>query len=138
MRILSTRWVRNLILIAVGTICIILDGAFLDLFPSLIFYLALEYLWFESGLDVLRVMIILTFHSVACFGNIRIVYVVLFALHESFLLWRELFLKPFVPFVIYLVTICFICSIMGSYWIGAVAVTLVALSLWRGKVVEKI
>jgi len=135
--VLRIRWFRSSILISIGIACFILDGAFFDLFPSIILYLALEYLWFESELSAVRMMIVLTLHSIACFGNIRIAYIVLLALYGSFLLWRDYFLKPFVPFIVYLVSLCFVWLIMGSHWIGVIVVTSIASLLW-GVRIEKI
>lgn len=106
MAVLKSRLSRNLTLLGIGTVCIVADGAFFDLFPSLIFYMTLEYLWFESVFDPLRVMIVLMFHSIACFANLHVGYIILFVLYVLSLVWREYFLKAFVPFLIYSASLC--------------------------------
>ncbi|WP_448517117.1 hypothetical protein [Pseudothermotoga sp.] len=127
---------RSFVLLALGTICIVVDGAFFDLFPSMIFYLILEYLWFESNLDPIRVMSVLTFHSIACFANLSVGHIVLFILYALSLLWRDYFLKPFFPFMIYSLSLCATFMFMGSNWMGSVLVSLLSLCLWRVKLEE--
>ncbi len=136
MGILRTHFVRSFVLLALGTICIVVDGAFFDLFPSMIFYLILEYLWFESNLDPIRVMSVLAFHSIACFANLSVGHIVLFILYALSLLWRDYFLKPFFPFMIYSLSLCATFMFMGSNWMGSVLVSLLSLCLWRVKLEE--
>ncbi len=136
MGILRTHFVRSFVLLALGTICIVVDGAFFDLFPSMIFYLILEYLWFESNLDPIRVMSVLAFHSIACFANLSVGHIVLFILYALSLLWRDYFLKPFIPFMIYSLSLCATFMFMGSNWMGSVLVSLLSLCLWRVKLEE--
>lgn len=136
MGILRIRFVRNLILIGLGTACIGVDGAFLDLFPSVIFYLTLEYLWFESSVDPIRVMIVLTLHSITCFANLNVTYVVILVLYMLSLLWRDYFLKTFVPFVLYSTSLYVTFVMMGTHWIGTAIVSLLSLMFWRVKLEE--
>ncbi len=137
MSVLKSRLSRNLTLFGIGTACIVLDGGFFDLFPSLILYMLLEYLWFESVFDPLRVMIVLMFHSIACFADLHIGYIVLFILYVLSLVWREYFLKAFVPFLIYSAALCVSFVFMKSHWIGAVIFSLLGLTLWRVRI-EKV
>ncbi|HBT39991.1 MAG: Uncharacterized protein XD58_0341 [Thermotoga sp. 50_1627] len=136
MGILRTHFARGLVLLGFGTLCIVIDGAFFDLFPSIVFYLVLEYLWFESSFDPIRVMAVLMFHSIACFANLSVGHIVLFILYALSLLWREYFLKPFFPFAIYSLSLCVTFVFIGSNWIGSVLVSLLSLSLWRVKLEE--
>jgi len=134
--ILRSHFSRSLFLLGFGMLCIVVDGAFFDLFPSIVFYLVLEYLWFESRLDPIRVMSVLVLHSIACFANLSVGHIVVFILYVLSLLWREYFLKPFFPFAIYSLSVCVTFVFMKSNWIGSVLVSLLSLILWRVKIEE--
>lgn len=130
---MSKNFAEKYLIYIVSILVLAFDGAYFDIFPLIIPYMALEYLKFTKIADSLRVLVILIIHSSLCFQRINFIYVLIFATYISFIIMREYFLKPFLPFLIYIFSIGLLTIVADSCWITSLILTTSSLFLWRSK-----
>lgn len=119
-----------------GILVLAFDGAYFDLFSLLIPYLAVEYLKFSGIISILRVMSVLIIHSALCFRSINFLHLMIFAVYVVFIVTREYFLKPFLPFLLYNIVVSFLLIVEGSFWVMSLSFMILSLLIWRIKFEE--
>ncbi len=110
---------------------VVLDAAYFDVFPFLIIYMAFEYLKFEDFVSAFRVLSFVVIHSALCFRTITFTHLILFSIYIFFSIVRNYFLKPFVPFLSYVLSIGLLVFFKGSYLPSILVICLMVLGLWR-------
>lgn len=107
------------------------DSAFFELFSLLTSYMLLEYLVYSSPLSALRVFVVLIIHSSLSFHTINPLHAVIFGIYVFFVVSRNLYLKPMVPFLLYTTAVATLVSAMGTKWFTTVLIAAVSTSFWR-------
>ncbi len=114
-----------------GVLTVVFDGAYFDLLPLLVVYMVFEYQRFKGFGSALRVLLFLLLHSSVCFKSITFTHLVIFSIYVLFLVLRNYFLSPFVPFAVYSAAVCLIVLINGTYLPTLAVLFVISLLLWR-------